>query len=747
MFKNIFVSFKTSMLLGFLSLILMLLVASGVSLNQFYQAKQATTELNNSIIPLVLSSDELLVDLIKVQQFFADVAATHQQKGYQDAEEVANNFKQSLAKLAESSAISVDQKERLQQLNNDFDKVFAQGKEMTSLYLNQNIEAGNLTKLAFDVEVNTLASSTKKLKQELATDKLVTQTNTLFTDDQASFNLIIFVSIVLTLLSAGIIFSLITLFYKQLGVDPLLVNNLAKEIAQGNFKNTIELQDNDRSSLLYAIKCIQDSINDFIDDIDNVITKQIQGAINEEFNHQQFSGDYKRTAQNLNTLVKYNIDVKMEIAKVISQYAQGDFSYDIKRFPGDQAKITRVIDEIKNNLHNVGLEIKILTEAGVKGDFSKRVNTSKYSYMFKEIFDDFNLLFSTSEAGFIDILHVTNSMAKGDLNQSIDKNYPGIFGEVIESINATNEHLKSLLLEIKEATETINTAAKEIASGNNDLSHRTEEQAASLEETAASMEELTSTVQANTQNAKQADELARSAAAIADKGVNVVSKVVTTMESINTSSNKIVAIISVIDSIAFQTNILALNAAVEAARAGEQGRGFAVVASEVRNLAQRAAAAAGEIKKLIGDSVEKVEDGSKLVLQAGHTMEEIVSSIHRVTVIMNEIAEASIEQTSGIQQVNQAIGQMDDATQQNAALVEEAAASAESLEDQVHSLLMTVNQFKVDGRQAHDTSTLSKTAASKSPAPIKIETYKGKTAAAPKPVLISNDDIDEWEEF
>ncbi len=746
MFKNIFVSFKTSMLLGFLSLLLMLLAASGVSLNQFYQANQATTALNNSIIPLVLSSDELLVDLVKAQQFFADVAATHQLKSYQDAEEVANNFKQSIAKLAESTAISVDQKERLQQINDDFDKIFAQGKEMTAIYLNQNIEAGNLAKLAFDAEVNKLASSTKKLKQDLATHKLVMQTNTLFTDNQASFSLILFVSIALTLLSSSIIYSLMRLFHKQLGVDPLLINKLAKEIAQGNFNNTIELDDNDHSSLLYAIKCIQDSINDFIDDIENVSTKHLHGAINEEFNYQQFSGDYKRMAQNLNALVKYNADVKLEIVKVISQYAQGDFSYDVKRFPGDQAKITRVIDEIKNNLHNVSIEIKILTEAGVKGDFSKRVNTSKFSYMYKEIFDDFNLLLSTSEAGFSDILHVTNAMAKGDLNQSIDKKYPGIFGEVIEGINSTNEHLKSLLLEIKEATETINTAAKEIASGNNDLSHRTEEQAASLEETAASMEELTSTVQANTQNAKQADELARNAAAIADKGVNVVSKVVTTMESINTSSNKIVAIISVIDSIAFQTNILALNAAVEAARAGEQGRGFAVVASEVRNLAQRAAAAAGEIKKLIGDSVEKVEDGSKLVLQAGHTMEEIVSSIHRVTVIMNEIAEASIEQTSGIQQVNQAIGQMDDATQQTAALGEEAAASAESLEDQVHSLLMTVNQFKVDGRQTHVATTLGNEASSKPAAPIKIETYKGKTAAAPKPV-ISNDDIDEWEEF
>jgi methyl-accepting chemotaxis protein len=232
-----------------------------------------------------------------------------------------------------------------------------------------------------------------------------------------------------------------------------------------------------------------------------------------------------------------------------------------------------------------------------------------------------------------------------------------------------------------------------------DLSSRTEQQASSLEETASSMEELTSTVQQNADNARQANELALSASQVAQKGGAVVSQVVDTMASINDSSKKIVDIIGVIDGIAFQTNILALNAAVEAARAGDQGRGFAVVATEVRNLAQRSASAAKEIKTLIGDSVEKVDIGAKLVDQAGVTMEEIVASVKRVTDIMGEITSASREQTSGIEQINQAISQMDQVTQQNAALVEEAAAAAASLQDQAGTLSQVVSVFKLDTQQ------------------------------------------------
>jgi methyl-accepting chemotaxis protein len=240
-------------------------------------------------------------------------------------------------------------------------------------------------------------------------------------------------------------------------------------------------------------------------------------------------------------------------------------------------------------------------------------------------------------------------------------------------------------------------AAQQIAAGNTDLSQRTEEQASSLEETASSMEELTATVKQNADNAKQANQLAGSASEVTVKGGSVVSQVVTTMSSITESSKKIVDIISVIDGIAFQTNILALNAAVEAARAGEQGRGFAVVASEVRNLAQRSAAAAKEIKTLIGDSVEKVELGSKLVASAGKTMDDIVSSVKRVTDIMSEITAASQEQSAGIEQVNQAITQMDQVTQQNAALVEQAAAAAESMKDQTVKMSQAVGVFKLKG--------------------------------------------------
>jgi methyl-accepting chemotaxis protein len=284
-----------------------------------------------------------------------------------------------------------------------------------------------------------------------------------------------------------------------------------------------------------------------------------------------------------------------------------------------------------------------------------------------------------------------SASADGDTQQAKE-----IYDDLAHALNSTVTNLKELVGQIKGATDTINTASKEIAAGNNDLSQRTEEQASSLEETASSMEELTSTVKQNTENAKQANQLAISASDVAGKGGAVVGQVVTTMDSINESSRKIVEIISVIDGIAFQTNILALNAAVEAARAGEQGRGFAVVAGEVRNLAQRSAAAAKEIKTLIGNSVEKVEGGSKLVAQAGQTMEEIVTSIKRVTDIMSEITAATVEQSQGIEQVNTAITQMDEVTQQNAALVEEAAAAAESLEEQAQNLSTSVSVFKID---------------------------------------------------
>ncbi|MDB5909774.1 MAG: methyl-accepting chemotaxis protein [Massilia sp.] len=361
---------------------------------------------------------------------------------------------------------------------------------------------------------------------------------------------------------------------------------------------------------------------------------------------------------------------------------------------------------------------------------------------------------------------IAGSIAGGDLSIAIDT-ADSDKGSLLVEMKEMRNSLVSIVGQVRVGTETIGTASREIAAGNIDLSSRTEMQASSLEKTASAMEVLTSTVKQNADNAREANQLAASASDVARKGGEVVSQVVDTMGSINASANKIVDIIGVIDGIAFQTNILALNAAVEAARAGEQGRGFAVVASEVRNLAQRSAAAAKEIKTLIGDSVEKVERGSKLVGQAGVTMDEVVASVKRVTDIMSEIADASQEQSAGIEQVNLSIIEMDSMTQQNAALVEEAAAAAQSLQDQAAELAHVVSIFKlVEGEEAQvlvkpvaaaRPAAAAKPATAAKPVAAKPAQLRVARAALKKPVsapaapkarkVEATANKDEWEEF
>jgi methyl-accepting chemotaxis protein len=290
---------------------------------------------------------------------------------------------------------------------------------------------------------------------------------------------------------------------------------------------------------------------------------------------------------------------------------------------------------------------------------------------------------------------VAQTVAAGDLTSRIEPGSKDEVGQLLDALKSMNASLLQTVTEVRSGTDTIATASKQIAAGNMDLSSRTEEQASSLEETASSMEELNATVRQNADNARQANALAEAASGVAARGGVVIGQVVGTMGEINASARQIADIISVIDGIAFQTNILALNAAVEAARAGEQGRGFAVVATEVRSLAQRSAAAAKDIKTLIDNSVERVEAGSRLVNEAGKTMHDIVDSVGRVTGIISEISAAGQEQTAGIEQINQAISQMDQVTQQNAALVEEAAAASEALQDQAARLASVVSIFKI----------------------------------------------------
>ncbi len=337
---------------------------------------------------------------------------------------------------------------------------------------------------------------------------------------------------------------------------------------------------------------------------------------------------------------------------------------------------------------------------------------------------------------------VAKRVADGDLTSEIMVTSTDETGQMMEALKYMNDSLIRIVAEVRTGTVSIAEASSEIASGNLDLSSRTEQQAASLGQTSRSMHDLTTTVQQNADNARQANQLAAKASEVAVRGGTVVSNVIDTMGSITASSKKIVDIIGVIDGIAFQTNILALNAAVEAARAGEQGRGFAVVAAEVRNLAQRSAAAAKEIKTLIGDSVSKVREGSTLVEQAGVTMEEVVASVRRVTDIMGEITSASQEQSAGIAQVNSTILEMDETTQQNASLVEEAAAAAASMQDQAANLARVVSVFKLD----HDTPYVAPTQTVSTEVPR--AALRKDMAVAPAPRLTGKQSNgSDWEEF
>nr|WP_279631892.1 methyl-accepting chemotaxis protein [Luteimonas yindakuii] len=393
----------------------------------------------------------------------------------------------------------------------------------------------------------------------------------------------------------------------------------------------------------------------------------------------------------------------------------------------------------------VEAELASVVNAAAAGDLSQRIELKGKQGFYLQLASQLNGLLDANGKSLEGVSSVLQALAEGDLTARMEGDYQGVFAQMRDDANRTTAQLTSLVGSIQRASRAINTASSEIVSGNNDLSRRTEQQAANLEETAASMEELTSTVKQNAEHAHQANQLAIGAAGVATRGGDVVGQVVGTMREIEQSSRRIAEIISVIDGIAFQTNILALNAAVEAARAGEQGRGFAVVAAEVRSLAQRSATAAKEIKGLIEDSVDKVGNGSALASEAGKTMVEMVASVQRVTDIMAEISAASQEQASGIEQVNQTITQMDETTQQNAALVEEASAAARSMEEQAGQLADVVSVFQLHAADAAaDTASPARTAAR----PVAATQERGRPAASRKrvePALATAGE--DWQEF
>ncbi|MDI1361578.1 methyl-accepting chemotaxis protein [Methylotenera sp.] len=668
---------------------------------------------------------------------------------------------------------------------------------------------------------------------------------------------------------------------RQLGAEPSDLAELSSNFAQGDLNQKIVVQENDKTSVAYSIKSLQDTLHSIVQSFNHVSTQHDAGDIDVDVDVSRFKGGYADMAAGVNKMVAGHIDMNKKALACVKRFGEGDLTATLEQFPGKKAFVNEAIEQVRNNINALVTDVNVLSASAVAGKLSTRADASKHQGDFRKIVqglndtldavinplnvaasyvdsmakgnipaqitdtyhgdfnqlkdnlnqcitavnslvNDANTLSQAAEQGklstradaskhqgdFRKIIEGVNNtldsvvgplnvtadcverISKGDIPDSITAHYNGDFNnikdnlntcirainnlvidanllaeaaadgrvtvradatkhqgdfrKVVEGVNATLETIVTPIIAVKEAIETITTAANEIATGNNDLSQRTEQQASSLEETAASMEQLASTVKNNAENAKQANQLAAAASGVAVKGGEVVGQVVSTMSAINSSAKKIEDIISVIDGIAFQTNILALNAAVEAARAGEQGRGFAVVAGEVRNLAQRSASAAKEIKELISDSVSKTAEGTTQVEQAGKTMQEIVASVQRVTDIMGEITAASSEQSAGIDQVNAAVTSMDETTQQNAALVEQAAAAAESLVEQAIQLADVVSVFKLNnGSGANDNRR-----AVNSPlrAPVK-KMHAVASRPAPKAVAKTGTNDDEWEEF
>jgi len=700
-----------------------------VSLNQFSKIPNNLL-LKNNAQENVLAPIDTFVLMFRVKQYLTVAALTQNQEDYLAAADAANTFKTIISQFMKAEHLSQDKIQKLDLLKTNFDVFYQNGKNMSSIYLSQGHDAGNIAKANFDIASNLLEEQIKKLEYEPTEDSL--QVNSL--EVLTSKNTAIALSII-TVLGFGIAFYITRYLDNQLGFDPCNAKGIAKELEKGELSVAFKVKKT--GSLLFTLEQLRQQLLARGDHSQHTLKEQlhrIKFAMDHVTVGVMITDDhdtiiYTNTVLNNifinsfndNNEQKMDFSLDMLIGKKISElsFIPGNDRMlgaltTAKKFSlklGEhhiELIMTAVINEAGDRVgtvsewHDRTEDILVETElanvvtGALMGDFTRTFNVRDKVGVMRLLGEGINELMYTNKVSLYEILRVLSAITRGDLTENITNSYFGAFGDLKESTNATVDTLKAVITKIKEVTEIISSGAKEIAAGNTNLSHRTEKQAVSLQETTAILNDLTFAVQNNAENAIKANELAIRAAEVASQGGNVISDVITTMQGINDASHKVVDIISVIDSIAFQTNILALNAAVEAARAGDEGKGFAVVAGEVRNLAKLSAAAAGEIKNLIRESVEKIEEGTQLVAQARKTMDEILHSIQIVTFIMSDITTASSKQSVGIEQVNKAITQMEGVTQQNAALVEQSAAAADSLEKQVQDLAVTVENFKLE---------------------------------------------------
>jgi len=478
-------------------------------------------------------------------------------------------------------------------------------------------------------------------------------------------------------------------------------------------------------------------------EVNTVVLAASKGDFSQHIDLSNKTGFFKTFSEGFNQTLDTVRQIIEELRRVFAALANGDLTQTITNdYAGSLALLKNDVHATINTLTLVISEIQKTAEAASKGDFTQSINLTEQSGFLAILSERLNQMLSANQQMIEEQMRVFAALASGDLTQSMTREYAGSLEHLKKDVNLTVSQLTQVINTVQQSASIVNQAVEEISQGNTSLSQRTEQQAASLEQTVASMEEMTGTVQQNADNAQQAKQLAASARDQAEQGGEVVGKAIVAMAEMSKSSRQVVDIIGVIDDIAFQTNLLALNAAVEAARAGEQGRGFAVVAQEVRNLAQRSAAAAKEIKGLIQDSVNKVEEGTHLVNQSGSTLQNIVIAAKKVSDIISEIAAASREQTAGIQQINKVVSQLDEMTQQNSALVEEAAQASGTLKEQAQSLREHVSFFKTDQNMIASAKRFQNTGPTPPPP------FQQSAQPAIKPIAkLPHSSDEDWEDF